>query len=107
MQIQLGLYKTFCPTPPPLTHKQLKHSQKTKINQIMLSASPSSFFMLSSHVNGNANKHSIQTINEFGPPVLESSTKISKFHAPTDSEPKFHKERIENWLPIEFELGSP
>ena len=29
---------------------------------------------------------------------------ISKFHALTDSEHKFHKARIENWLSIGFEL---
>ena len=42
------------------------------------------------------NKDSIRTAIELGPPVSESSTKISKFHAPTDSEHKFHKVRIEN-----------
>ena len=42
------------------------------------------------------NKDSIRTAIELGPPVSESSTKISKFHAPTDSEHKFHKARIEN-----------
>ena len=44
---------------------------------------------------------------EFGRPMPESSTKISKFHALTNSQHKFHKARIENWLPIRFELGSP
>ena len=29
-----------------------------------------------------------------------------KFYAPTNSERKVHKARIENWLPIGFELGS-
>ena len=33
---------------------------------------------------------------ELGPPVLESSTKISKFYAPTDFEHKFHKTGMEN-----------
>ena len=47
------------------------------------------------------NKDSIQIAMELGPPVLESSTKISKFHDPIDSEHKFHKTRIENWPPIE------
>ena len=42
------------------------------------------------------NKDSIRTAIELGPPVSESSTKISKFHAPTDSEHKFNKARIEN-----------
>ena len=44
---------------------------------------------------------------DFGPPMSESSTKISKFHWFSDSQWKFHKTRIENWLPIRFELGSP
>ena len=56
----------------------------------MLSASPSLVF---SH--------------KLGPLVSEPSTRISKFYDPTDSEHKFHKARIENWLSIGFELGSP
>ena len=77
---------------------------------IMLSASPSSFFKQSSHIGIGTkivNKDSIRTAIELGPPVLESSTKISKFHALTDSEHKFHKARIENWPPIEFKLIPP
>ena len=76
----------------------------------MLSASPSSFFKQSSRIvigRQIANKDSIQTAIELGLPVLESSTKISKFYAPTDSKHKFHKARIENWPPIEFKLGVP
>ena len=76
----------------------------------MRPASPSSFFKQSLHkVIGTkiGNKDSIQTVIEIGPPVSQSSTKISKFHAPTDSEQKFHKARIENWPPIEFKLGFP
>ena len=42
-----------------------------------------------------------------GPPVLESLTRISKFYDRSDSEHKFHKRMIENWLSIDFELGSP
>ena len=56
--------------------------------------------------NWNANKYSILTVNELGPPVLESSARISKFYAPTDSEHKFNKTEIENWLPIGYNLGS-
>ena len=40
-------------------------------------------------------------------PVLEPSTRISYFYAPTDSEYKFHKTGIENCLPIGFGLGFP
>ena len=39
--------------------------------------------------------------------MSESSTRMSMFHDPTDSEQKFHKTRIENWLSIGFELGIP
>ena len=39
-------------------------------------------------------------LNELGAPVLESSARISKCYAPTDSEHKFNKTEIENWLPI-------
>ena len=35
------------------------------------------------------------TVIKLGPPVSESSTRISKVHDPTDSERKFHKTRIE------------
>ena len=44
-----------------------------------------------------ANKHSMLMIIELGLPVLESST---------DSEHKFHKTGIKNWLPIGYNLGS-
>ena len=70
---------------------------------IMLSASSSSFSKQSSHIGIG-----MKIINkELEPPVSESSIKISKFHAPTDSEHKFHKTRIENCPPIEFQLGFP
>ena len=39
--------------------------------------------------------------------MLESLTRISKFFEPGDSEHKFHKMIIENWLSIDFELESP
>ena len=77
---------------------------------IVVSASPSSFFKQSSHIGIGmkiAIKDSIQTAIELGPPVSESSIKISKFHAPTDSENKFHKPRVKNWPPIEFKSGFP
>ena len=32
-------------------------------------------------------------------------TRISKFYAPTDSEHKFDKTEVENWLPIGYNLG--
>ena len=70
---------------------------------IMLSASSSSFSKQSSHI-GIGRK---MVNKKLEPPVLKSSIKISKFHAPTDSEHKFHKARIENWPPIAFKLGFP
>ena len=76
----------------------------------MLSAPPSSFFKQSSNIGIGSKivkKDSIQTAIKFGLAVSESSTKISKFHAPTVSEHKFHKGRIENWPPIEFKLEFP
>ena len=38
--------------------------------------------------------------------VLESSTRISGYFAPTDSEHKFNKTENENWLPLGYNLGS-
>ena len=35
-------------------------------------------------------------INILGSPVLESSNKISKFFAPTDSQQKFNKKEVES-----------
>ena len=43
---------------------------------------------------------------QHGPQVSESSTRISKFYATTDSEHKFNKMGIKNRLPIGFNLGS-
>ena len=45
-------------------------------------------------------------VNELGPPVSELSTRISKFYALADSEHKFDKTEIKNWLTIGFNLGS-
>ena len=44
------------------------------------------------------NKYSIVTVIELGLPVSESSTRTSKLYALTDSERKFHKTGLENWL---------
>ena len=111
MRFQLALNKTFCLTPQALTHRQFKQRQRTKIKKIMLSAHPhcdSHRFSTQSsqYQNWKANKYSILTVNELGPPVLEPSTRILKFYALTDSEHKFNKTEIENWLPIGENLGS-
>ena len=105
MEFQLGLNKTFCPTAQSLTHQWLKQRQRAKINNTVLSwpsPSPSHSFSTQSsqYQNWKANEYSILTVNELGLPVLESSTRTSKFYAPTDSEHKFNKIEMENWLPI-------
>ena len=75
---------------------------------IMLSASLSSVFHTKfTYQNWNENKHFIWMAIKLRPAVPEFSFIISKFHALTDSEHKFHKARIENGLPIEVELGFP
>ena len=108
MRFQLVLNKTFCPNPQPLIQRQLKQRQITKINKTMLFAPslPPPFSVLatrrSQNQNWKANKYSILTVNELGPPVLESS----KVYALTDSEHKFNKAEFENWLPIGHNLGS-
>ena len=38
VRFQLASNKTFCPNPQPLSHRQVKQRQITKINKIMLSA---------------------------------------------------------------------
>ena len=60
----------------------------------------------SQYQNWKANKYSILTVNELGPPVLESLARISKFYVLTDSEHKCNKTEIENWIPIRYNLGS-
>ena len=103
MRFQLALNKTFAPTPPPLIHQRFKHRQRTKINRAMLSASPSLVSDTTSvlkgkyvfHLNGNWTRTaSVGGLNW-----------VSTFYVPTDSEHKFHKTRIENWLPIGFNLA--
>ena len=105
IRFQLALNKPFCPTSPPLINRSFKHRQRTKINKTMLSASPTSVFhtkftisVLKStwdfHPNGNWTwSVSVWVFNW-----------VSIVYATTDSEHKFHKTGIENWLPIEFNL---
>ena len=45
-------------------------------------------------------------MSEPGSLVLESSTRVSGYFAPTDSEHKFNKTENENWLPLGYNLGS-
>ena len=78
--------------------------------KIILSASPSLFFFTKSsqYQIWKANTYYILTNgNRTWTAMSESSTRISMLHDPTDSEQKFHKTRIENWLSTGFELGIP
>ena len=87
-----------------LTERNL---EKTRM-KIMLFSSPSWFSTKSSQYQiWKSNTYSILTVIKPGPQVLESSPRVSKIHDPTDSEHKFQKTRIENWLSIGFELGIP
>ena len=105
MPFQLPLNKTFSPTPPPLIHRQLKHHQKTKTNKAILSASPSSVFH-KVHNIGIEKQVSIPSYWQlnldchFRSPLLDL-----KVLCLTDSEHKFHKTGIKNWLPIGFNLA--
>ena len=108
MRFQLALNKNFCTNPQPLTHRQLKQHQRTKINKTMLSArlpTLSSVFHTKFTIS-ELKCYSTLTVNKLGPPVLESSARISKFYSPTDSDCKFNKTKIENWLLIGYSLGS-
>ena len=110
MRFQLALNKSFCPNPQPHSKRRLKQRKEQKLTKqcFLSSRSPPHRFSTQSsqYQNWKANKYSILTVNELGPPVLESSARISKFYAPTDSEHKFNKTEIENWLPIGYNLGS-
>ena len=54
-----------------------------------------------------ANTYSILTNgNQTWTARLDSLTRISKFYDPSDSEHKFHKMGIKNWLSMDFELAS-
>ena len=78
--------------------------------KIILSASPSLFFFTKSseYQIWEVNTYYILTNgNRTWTAMSEPSTRISMFHDPTDSEQKFHKTRIENWLSIGFEPGTP
>ena len=102
MRFQLALNKTYCSIPPPLIDWRLKRSQ-TKIDIIILSASPSLVFDTEFTMPKlKSIKHSTLTVTENLLLVLESFNKISKLYASTDSEHKFDRGGIENLLPIGF-----
>ena len=67
IRYQLALNKTFCPTTPLFSHRQLNHPHKTKINKIILSATTHRFFtQRSQYQNWKANKNFILTLIELG-----------------------------------------
>ena len=88
-----------------LTDRKLEKT-RTRINKIILCISTSSVFTQSfQYQYWKANAYSILTIIELGPPVSEFSTRTSKFYGSIDSEDKFHKTGIEDWLTMGSELG--
>ena len=90
-----------------LTERMLERARIKR----MLSVSHSSAFSHKVH-NTRFEKQirlipSLMAPIELGPPVSKYSTRILKFYDPNDSEHKFDKMRIKNWLSIDFELASP
>ena len=82
-------------TLPPLTDNQ-SALKKQRLRESCLLLNAHWFFTHTlQYQDSKSGKYSI--LIELGPPVLESSTRISYFYAPTDSEYKFHKTRIENY----------
>ena len=94
--------------PDPLMIKAMPKNKNLQNNAFWHPLpSPSSVSTQSSqYQDWKANKYSILTVNELGPLVLEFSARISKFHAPTDSEHKFNKMEIKKWVPMGYKLRS-
>ena len=106
MQFQVALNKTFCPTPPPLIHRRLKHCKKQKLTKQCF-AFPHRFSTQSlQYQNWKANKYSFLKVIELRPPVSKSSAGSQNFMLPTDFDHKYHKTGIKNWLPIGFNFFS-
>ena len=107
-KILLALNMTFCstlllPTPTLLSDNQCA-LKKQRLKESCLLLYPHWFFTYTlQYQDSKSGKYSI--LIELGPPVLKSSTRISYFYAPTDSEYKFHKTKIRNCVPIGFGLG--
>ena len=93
------------PHDPSPTNNQntLKEQRLTKSSLLPF---PNRFFTQTlQYQNSKSNNYYI--LIKLGPSVSESSTNISHFYALTDSEQKFHKAGVENWLLIGFGLGFP
>ena len=107
MRFQLAQYKTFCNTPTPSPTDDWSTIREQKLTKDCFLPPRHRFSARRPQYQyWKANKYSILTVTELGPPVLKSSTRIWKFYTPTNSELKFYKSRIENWLPIGFNLRS-
>ena len=106
MQFRLVLNRTFA---PPHHHSSTDDASTTKEQKLTKQCSllpPHRFLLQSSQCQyWKANTYSIITGIEIGPPVSESSTGSQNFIPSTDSEHKFHKMEIENWLRIGFNLA--
>ena len=93
---QLSLNTTFFPTPQPHATPKcfvLHHPKRFSTQN-------------SQYQNWKATESFSLTVIEVGPPVLQSSIRISRFYIPTDSEHRFNKTRMEHWLPIGFRVGT-
>ena len=71
-------------------HERFNWDKLQKRIKMMLSTSTSSIFSHKCHNIIFEMLIHILTVLELGPPMSESSTWISKFYDPTDSEHKFH-----------------
>ena len=104
--IQLTLNMTFCPTPQPSATNNQSTPKEQRLTKSGLLPFPNCFFTQTlQYQNLKSNKYYI--LIKLGLPVSEFSTKISYFYAPSNSEQKFHKTGVENWLPIGFGLRLP
>ena len=93
------------PHDPSPTNNQstLKEQRLTKSSLLPF---PNRFFTQTLQYK-NSKSNNYYFLIKLGPSVSESSTNISYFYALTDSEHKFHKTGVENWLLIGFGLGIP
>ena len=112
MLFQLAIRLSAPPYHPSSTDDQNTAKEQKLIKQCLLPPPHRLSTQSSQYQNWKANKCSILTLIELGPPVLESSTGSQNFMPSTDSEPKFYKTRIENWLPIRIQsriilIGNP
>ena len=105
IRFQLALNKTFRTTRQTTLHPPtIKATPMSKEKQKNAFCTPSLPFLSVFHTKFTISEFKSKQVFHYkysSPPVLESSTRISKFYAPTDSEHEFNKTEIENWLTIE------